>query len=202
MISRYQFNIPIVCQLPPICIQIIILVKFVKFQLATTAQSVVPTTTTYGQYPHLCGTNTGYHCKNFQQINNSNFCPFFSAYIDLSETTTDTATVSITVGDATNNQWKIKVTQYSCNDPYVAAQAGCFQYHTGIICNFFSLLFAYFEKVPSCVNNSFSSLFRPDWNSSELQLCWSCSDTGNLNFMSVPSNKNFTYSRFHKICKN
>jgi len=83
--------------------------------LATTAQSVVPTTTTYGQYPHLCGTNTGYH-----------------SYIDLSETTTDTATVSITVGDATNNQWKIKVTQYSCNDPYVAAQAGCFQYHTGL----------------------------------------------------------------------
>ena len=31
-------------------------------QLATTAQTVVPTSTTYGQYPYLCGTNTGYHC--------------------------------------------------------------------------------------------------------------------------------------------
>ena len=31
--------------------------------LATTAQTVVPTTTTYGQYPYLCGTNTGYHCE-------------------------------------------------------------------------------------------------------------------------------------------
>ena len=31
-------------------------------QLATTAQTVVPTATTYGQYPYLCGTNTGYHC--------------------------------------------------------------------------------------------------------------------------------------------
>ena len=52
--------------------------------------------------------------------------------MDLSLTETDTATVSITVGDSTSNQWKIKVTQYSCDDPFVAAQAGCFQYFTGL----------------------------------------------------------------------
>jgi len=83
--------------------------------LATTAQTVVPTATTYGQYPYLCGTNTGYH-----------------SYLDLSPTDTDTATVSITVGDSSTNQWKIKVSQYSCDDEYVAAQIGCFQYFTGL----------------------------------------------------------------------
>merc|ERR1712106_235251 len=36
------------------------------------------------------------------------------------------------LGGATNNQWKIKVTQYSCLDEGVASQQGCFQYHTGI----------------------------------------------------------------------
>ena len=67
-----------------------------------------------GAYPALCGTNTGYH-----------------SYLDLSLTDTDTATLAFTLGDSTLNQWKIKVTQYSCSDSYVAAQAGCFQYHTG-----------------------------------------------------------------------
>jgi len=83
--------------------------------LATTAQTVVPTSTTYGQYPYLCGTNTGYH-----------------SYIDLSPTETDTGTISFTVGDSTSNQWKIKVSQFSCDDEYVAAQVGCFQYFTGL----------------------------------------------------------------------
>ena len=32
-----------------------------------------------------------------------------AAYLDLSPTDTDTATVSITVGDSSTNQWKIKV---------------------------------------------------------------------------------------------
>ena len=72
------------------------------------------------------------------------------AYLDLSPTDTDTATVSITVGDSSTNQWKIKVrrpstvqhstvqysvvqvSQYSCDDEYVAAQIGCFQYFTGL----------------------------------------------------------------------
>jgi len=49
----------------------------------------------------------------------------------MSCTSTDSATLSFTIGGATNNQWKVKVTQYSCNDPGVASQQGCFQYHTG-----------------------------------------------------------------------
>ena len=32
--------------------------------MTTTAQTVAQTTTTYGPYPYLCGTNTGYHCNN------------------------------------------------------------------------------------------------------------------------------------------
>jgi len=83
--------------------------------LTTTAQTIVPAEMVYGSYPYLCGTNTGYH-----------------SYLDLSCTSTDTATISFTLGDATNNQWMIKVTQYSCNDDCVASQAGCFQYHTGV----------------------------------------------------------------------
>ena len=78
---------------------------------------------------------------------------FLEAYIDLSPTETDTGTISFTVGDSTSNQWKIKVTdkmemfclplfpfiiftlqvsQFSCDDEYVAAQVGCFQYFTGL----------------------------------------------------------------------
>ena len=37
----------------------------VIIQIKTTGQTVVPgtgTTGTYGNYPQLCGTNTGYHC--------------------------------------------------------------------------------------------------------------------------------------------
>jgi len=83
----------------------------------TTDRTTVPatgTTGTYGDYPYLCGTNTGYH-----------------SYLDLSCTSTDEATLTFTLGDATLNQWKIKVTQLSCDDDYVAAQEGCFQYHIG-----------------------------------------------------------------------
>jgi len=89
-----------------------------RFTMYTTDRTAVPATGatgTYGAYPYLCGTNTGYH-----------------SYLDLSCTSTDSATLSFLVGGTTNNQWKIKVTQYSCNDPYVACQQGCFQYHTGI----------------------------------------------------------------------
>merc|ERR1719154_722945 len=50
----------------------------------------------------------------------------------MSCTCTDSATLSFTLGDATLNQWKIKVTQLSCDDPLVANQEGCFQYHTGV----------------------------------------------------------------------
>jgi len=84
------------------------------FTMRTTAhQTVSPTTQNYGNYPHLCGSNSGQH-----------------AYIDMSCTCTDTATLDFTIGDATNNQWKIKLTQLSCNDPDVASSEGCFQYLT------------------------------------------------------------------------
>jgi len=89
-----------------------------RLTMTTTDRTNVPATgatATYGHYPYLCGTNTGYH-----------------SYLDLSCTSTDSATLSFTIGGATNNQWKIKVTQYSCNDPGVASQQGCFQYHEGI----------------------------------------------------------------------
>jgi len=83
--------------------------------IATTDRTVLTTTTTYGDYPYLCGTNSGMH-----------------SYVDLSCTSTDTATLSFTLADATLNQWKIKVTQYSCDGNGIAAQQGCFQYHTGV----------------------------------------------------------------------
>jgi len=86
-----------------------------SFTIATTGQPTVPSAGTLGFYPWLCGTNTGYH-----------------SYIDLSQTADDDATLTFTLADAVTNQWKIKVTQFSCNDPTVAAQAGCFQYFTGL----------------------------------------------------------------------
>jgi len=89
-----------------------------RFTMVTTDRQSVPTTGapgTYGQYPYLCGTNSGYH-----------------SYLDMSCTSTDTATLSFVINSNTNNQWKIKVTQYSCGDPGVASQQGCFQYHTGV----------------------------------------------------------------------
>jgi hypothetical protein len=52
--------------------------------------------------------------------------------LDLSCTADDTATLSFTLGDTTNNKYKIKVTQLSCNDACVASQEGCFQYYTGV----------------------------------------------------------------------
>jgi len=82
--------------------------------MKTTAhQTVSSTTGNIGNYPYMCGTNTGQH-----------------AYIDMSCTCTDTATIDFTLGDTTNNLWKIKVTQLSCDDPDVAASEGCFQYFT------------------------------------------------------------------------
>ena len=104
-------------------------------QLATSGGTTVPTTgttATYGVYPMLCGTNTGYHCK-------ISICMFavlvnqvlLSAYMDLSTTSADEATISFTIGDSTSNQYKIKVSQYSCDDPHISAQAGCFQYFVG-----------------------------------------------------------------------
>jgi len=89
-----------------------------KMSVKTTGQTVVPgtgTTGTYGNYPQLCGTNTGYH-----------------SYVDLSCTTTDEATISFTLGDSTSNQYKVKVTQYSCASDCIAPKEGCFQYFTGV----------------------------------------------------------------------
>jgi len=86
--------------------------------ITTTDRTSTPTIGaigTYGHYPYLCGTNTGYH-----------------SYIDMSCLSTDSATLTFSLGNTATNQWKIKVTQYSCNDPTVASQHGCFQYHTGI----------------------------------------------------------------------
>jgi len=83
--------------------------------LTTTAHTVTPASTgNYGNYPMLCGTNDGLH-----------------SYIDLSCTCADEAKVAITVKDTTDNLWKIKVTQLSCDDPEVSRQEGCFQYFTG-----------------------------------------------------------------------
>jgi len=89
-----------------------------RMTIATTGETTVPTSAAlglFGVYPMLCGTQTGYH-----------------SYIDLSCTSTDTATLSFVLGDTTNNQYKVKVTQLSCDDPDVAAQVGCFQYFTGV----------------------------------------------------------------------
>jgi len=83
--------------------------------LKTTAhQTVSSASGNYGNYPYLCGTNAGQH-----------------AYLDMSCTCTDTATIDIVVGDAVTNTWKVKITQYSCDDPDVASSEGCFQYFTG-----------------------------------------------------------------------
>jgi len=73
------------------------------------------TTLAAGKHPYLCGTNTGHH-----------------SYLDLSSNSADSATLSFILGRTTNNQWKIKVTQYSCLDAGISSQQGCFQYHTGI----------------------------------------------------------------------
>jgi len=83
--------------------------------LKTTAHTVTSTATgNVGNYPYMCGTNAGQH-----------------AYMDVSCTCTDTATIEFVIGDTTNNLWKIKVTQLSCDDPDVARTEGCFQYFTG-----------------------------------------------------------------------
>jgi len=74
-----------------------------------------------GNYPYLCGRNPGQH-----------------AYIDMSCTCTDSATLSFTLGDTTDNQWRIRVTQLSCSDPDVSNTEGCQQYFTGITGTFSS----------------------------------------------------------------
>jgi len=89
-----------------------------RMTIQTTDRTATPNTGaagSYGHYPYICGTNTGYH-----------------SYIDMSCTSTDTATLSFTLGNTATNQFNIKVTQFSCNDPHVASQQGCFQYHTGV----------------------------------------------------------------------
>jgi hypothetical protein len=64
-----------------------------------------------------------------------------SAYIDMSCTCTDKATLSFTLGDTTNNQWRIRVTQLGCSDPDVSKTEGCQQYFTGITGAFSSYAF-------------------------------------------------------------
>ena len=86
--------------------------------ITTTALSTVPVTGatgSIGNYPYFCGSNTGYH-----------------SYIDLSCDSTDSAALNFQIGDGNNNQWKIKVTQLSCNSDDVASTEGCFQYYTGL----------------------------------------------------------------------
>jgi len=89
--------------------------------ITTTALTTVPITAptgtpaSIGNYPYFCGTNTGYH-----------------SYIDLSCDTADSAALTFKIGDLTNNQWKIKVTQLSCESEDVASTEGCFQYYTGL----------------------------------------------------------------------
>merc|ERR1719422_1474088 len=83
--------------------------------MTTTAHTVSPITTgNYGSYPYLCGRNGGLH-----------------SYLDLSCTCADKATLSFEIGDTTDNLWKIKVSQISCDDDNVSNQEGCFQYFTG-----------------------------------------------------------------------
>jgi len=95
-----------------------------RLELTTTAAAIAPTVGdpgAYGDYPYLCGILDGQH-----------------SYLDVGcalDATTgvctdDTATLKFTL--ANSNTYKIKVTQYSCQDQYVKDQAGCFQYFTGI----------------------------------------------------------------------
>jgi len=93
------------------------------YMTITTTSQVTTTDSTgnIGNYPYLCGRNPGQH-----------------AYIDVSCTCTDSATLSFVLGDTTDNQWKIKVTQLSCNDPDVSNTESCQQYFTGITGTFSS----------------------------------------------------------------
>jgi len=88
----------------------------VDYLLMTTTAHTVSTVTTgnYGSYPLICGTNGGLH-----------------SYLDMSCTCGDTATLNMEIGDATDNLWRIRVTQISCDNDNVANQEGCFQYFTG-----------------------------------------------------------------------
>jgi len=83
--------------------------------MTTTAHTVSPIATgNYGSYPYICGRNGGLH-----------------SYLDLSCTCSDKATLTFEIGDTTDNLWKVKVSQISCDDDNVANQEGCFQYFTG-----------------------------------------------------------------------
>jgi len=90
--------------------------------IKTTAHTVsTDTTGNIGNYPYMCGRNPGQH-----------------AYIDMSCTCTDTATLSFVLGDTTDNQWRIRVTQLSCSDQDVSNTEGCQQYFTGLTGTFSS----------------------------------------------------------------
>ena len=91
--------------------------------IATTSDTTVPTigtNTIYGRYPYICGTNTGYHCEYVtrfsckdillrQSLSVSYKTFLLAAYIDMSCTCTDEATLSFILGSTTTNNWKIKV---------------------------------------------------------------------------------------------
>lgn len=83
--------------------------------VVTTGMTSTPVPGQHGHFPYFCGKNAGLH-----------------AYIDMSCTCSDEATISFVIGDATDNTWKIKVSQLSCNDDNVAAYQGCLQYFTGL----------------------------------------------------------------------
>jgi len=110
--------------------------------IKTTAhQTVSSTTGNYGNYPYLCGTNSGHH-----------------AYIDMSCTCTDTATLDFVLGDTTNNQWKIKATQLSCDDRDVASTEGCFQYFTSESGTFQSFGF---DSLSMICGHNYATCIRP-----------------------------------------
>ena len=83
-----------------------------RVTFTTTAQADIPTTGgtgQFGNYPYLCGSNSGLHCKCSQLLKTKYIYYLLSAYLDLSPTAADTATISILLGDTTTNTYKIKV---------------------------------------------------------------------------------------------
>jgi len=111
--------------------------------LTTTAHTVSSATTgNYGSYPYICGRNGGQH-----------------SYLDMSCTCSDKATITFEIGDATDNLWKIKVSQISCDDENVANQEGCFQYFTGASGTITSYSFAS-DIMLACQN--FAVCIRPE----------------------------------------
>jgi len=110
--------------------------------IKTTAHTVsTDTTGNIGNYPYMCGKNPGQH-----------------AYIDMSCTCTDKATLSFSLGDTTDNQWKIKVTQLSCSDPDVSNTEGCQQYFTGLTGTFSSYGF---DSSQMIIGQNYAYCIRP-----------------------------------------